>query len=202
MAALRRGVWTAECQVEARRRVELELIALTACSTGGFGPILSRYRGKKAVRSTSNGTLATGGPRGLEKHSRPTLNECLYSHDPARDGFTTNKHTLVWRRMGLDGKVLLLGRVNHTDGTTNQSPGFEPFPAFIKYSISRTFRLHYYKKKKKKLYSYMSVTVHTGIQERGDEDVTNRVFNGWRTEETQGRTSKQVWHMTFTITHR
>ncbi len=23
-----------------------------------------------------------------------------------------------------------------------------------------------------------SVTVHTGIQERGDEDVTNRVFNG------------------------
>ncbi len=22
------------------------------------------------------------------------------------------------------------------------------------------------------------VTVHTGIQERGDEDITNRVFNG------------------------
>ncbi len=54
-------------------------------------------------------------------------------------------------------------------------------------------------------YSLGGVTVHTGIQERGDEDITNRVFNGCRTEETQEHGEghpNSLTHMTLTIIHQ
>lgn len=117
MAALKRGVWTAECQVEARRgrirayrahlRVAREGLARSWADNEGRRPYGAHQTGRWRLVDPEDWRSPAVPPR-MSACTRMTRREIASQQTNTR---------FVWRRIGLDGKVLLLWRVNHTDGS-------------------------------------------------------------------------------------
>ncbi len=117
VVALKRGVWTAECQVEARRGRIRAYHAHLRVAREGLARSWADNEGRRPYGAHQTGRWRLADPEDWRSPAvPPKMSVCTRMTQREIASQQTNTR-FVWRRIGLDGKVLLLWRVTHTDGS-------------------------------------------------------------------------------------